>query len=69
MSILLAITIALLITFVSARITAHFKYPPIMGQFIASLFSGSFHPGQPPFPFRTERHYPQKSDPMVKVIY
>ncbi|MBU1018319.1 cation:proton antiporter [Patescibacteria group bacterium] len=38
MSILLTITIALLVTFVGARTATHFKYPPILGQFIASLF-------------------------------
>ncbi len=37
MSILLTITIALLITFVGARVAVHFKYPPILGQFLASL--------------------------------
>ena len=37
MSILLTITIALLITFIGARVAAHFKYPPILGQFLASL--------------------------------
>lgn len=37
MSTLLTITIALLITFIGARIAAHFKYPPILGQFAASL--------------------------------
>ena len=37
MSILLTITIALLITFAGARIAVYFKYPPILGQFLASL--------------------------------
>ena len=37
MSILLTLTIALLVTFVGGRISSHFKYPPILGQFIASL--------------------------------
>ena len=37
MSVLLTITIALLITFTGARIATHFKYPPILGQFLASL--------------------------------
>lgn len=38
MSVLLTITIALLITFIGARVATHFSYPPIIGQFIASLF-------------------------------
>ena len=33
----MTITIALLVTFVGGRISSHFKYPPILGQFIASL--------------------------------
>ncbi len=37
MSVLLTITIALLITFIGGRISAYFKYPPILGQFIISL--------------------------------
>ena len=37
MSILLTITIALLITFAGSRVAVHFKYPPILGQFLASL--------------------------------
>ncbi|MBN2096496.1 cation:proton antiporter [Candidatus Peregrinibacteria bacterium] len=37
MSILLTITIPLLITFAGGRLLAHFKYPPLIGQFIAAL--------------------------------
>ncbi len=37
MSILLTITIALLVTFMGGRLLAYFKYPPLLGQFIAAL--------------------------------
>ncbi len=37
MTILLTITIALFVTFVGSRVASYFKYPPILGQFIASL--------------------------------
>lgn len=37
MTVLLTITIALLVTFIGARLAAYFNYPSILGQFVASI--------------------------------
>ncbi len=60
MSILLTITIALLITFVGARIAAYFKYPPILGQFASSLILA--------IPFVKETIFTQESVTVIETF-